>query len=202
MSFPDSRSRSPRRAPSRHRRRVRRLRLAEPARVRRKKRLHTRLCPPPRIARFFRPGRVGIISKSGALSYEIGKTLSDAGIGQSTIAALGGGPIWGFTQKDAVEHFSQDPDTDAIVLLGEIGGNTEEQAAAYIKEQVKKPVVALIVGRNAPKGKSLGHAGAIVSGSAGTAAGKITALQDAGAHVVYNPKEMIHVIKKLLNKGE
>lgn len=152
--------------------------------------------------RFFRPGRVGIISKSGALSYEIGKTLSDAGIGQSTIAALGGGPIWGFTQKDAVEHFSQDPDTDAIVLLGEIGGNTEEQAAAYIKEQVKKPVVALIVGRNAPKGKSLGHAGAIVSGSAGTAAGKITALQDAGAHVVYNPKEMIHVIKKLLNKGE
>ncbi|PWM01305.1 MAG: succinate--CoA ligase subunit alpha [Clostridiales bacterium] len=152
--------------------------------------------------RFFRPGRVGIVSKSGALSYEIGKTLSDAGIGQSTIAALGGGPIWGFTQKDAVAHFAKDPDTDVIVLLGEIGGNTEELAAAYIKEYVDKPVVALIVGRNAPKGKSLGHAGAIVSGATGTAAGKIAALQDAGAYVVANPQEMVHVIRKLLNKGE
>lgn len=152
--------------------------------------------------RFFKPGRVGVISKSGALSYEIGKTLSDADIGQSTVVAIGGGPIWGFTQKDAVALFEKDPETDVIVLLGEIGGNSEEAAAAYIKQNVKKPVVSLIVGRNAPAGRSLGHAGAIVSGNAGTAAGKIAALKEAGAHVVSSPKEMIRVITMLLSKGE
>jgi succinyl-CoA synthetase alpha subunit len=141
-------------------------------------------------ARFFRPGRVGVVSKSGALSYEIGKTLSDAGVGQSTVAAIGGGPVWGFTQRDAVELFQKDPDTDVIVLLGEIGGNLEETAAAYIKRHVTKPVVALIVGRGAPEGKSLGHAGAIVHGDAGTAETKIRALADAGATVVANPAEL------------
>ncbi len=153
-------------------------------------------------ARFFKPGRVGVISKSGALSYEIGKTLSDAGIGQSTVVAIGGGPIWGFTQKDAVALYEKDPETDVIVLLGEIGGNSEENAAAYIKAHVTKPVVALIVGCNAPVGRSLGHAGAIVSGNAGTAATKIAALKDAGAHVVSSPKEMIRVVAMLMNKGE
>jgi succinyl-CoA synthetase alpha subunit len=141
-------------------------------------------------ARFFRPGRVGVVSKSGALSYEIGKTLSDAGVGQSTVAAIGGGPVWGFTQRDAVELFQKDPDTDVIVLLGEIGGNLEETAAAYIKRHVTKPVVALIVGRGAPEGRSLGHAGAIVNGDAGTAETKIRALTDAGATVVANPAEL------------
>lgn len=148
--------------------------------------------------RFFRPGRVGVVSKSGALSYEVGKTLSDAGVGQSTVAAIGGGPVWGFTQRDAVELFQKDPDTDVIVLLGEIGGNLEETAAAYIKKHVTKPVVALIVGRGAPEGKSLGHAGAIVNGDAGTAQTKIRALTDAGAMVVANPAELCAAVKKHL----
>ncbi len=149
-------------------------------------------------ARFFTPGRVGVVSKSGALSYEIGKTLSDAGIGQSTVVAIGGGPVWGFTQRDAVELFDKDPETDVIVLLGEIGGNLEERAASYIKAHVTKPVVALIVGRNAPQGKSLGHAGAIVHGGAGTAETKIRALTDAGATVVANPAQLCAEVKKYL----
>lgn len=148
--------------------------------------------------RFFRPGRVGVVSKSGALSYEIGKTLSDAGVGQSTVAAIGGGPVWGFTQRDAVELFQKDPDTDVIVLLGEIGSNLEETAAAYIKAHVTKPVVALIVGRRAPEGKSLGHAGAIVNGDTGTAKTKIRALTDAGATVVANPAELCAAVQKHL----
>ncbi len=150
--------------------------------------------------RFFKKGSVGIVSKSGALSYEIGKTLSDNGIGQSSVVAIGGGPIWGFTQRDAVELYEKDPETKVIVLLGEIGGGSEEAAAAYIKANVTKPVVSLIVGRNAPTGKSLGHAGAIVSGNVGTAATKIAALQDAGVHVVKNPVEMVEQIRRLLGE--
>ena len=149
--------------------------------------------------RFFCPGQVGVVSKSGALSYEIGKTLTDNGIGQSGVVAIGGGPIWGFTQRDAIELYEEDPDTKVIVLLGEIGGGSEEEAAAYIKAHVTKPVVSLIVGRNAPQGKSLGHAGAIVSGNVGTAKTKIEALQDAGVHVVKNPVEMVKVIRALLS---
>lgn len=148
--------------------------------------------------RFFKKGRVGIVSKSGALSYEIGKTLSDAGIGQSTVVAIGGGPLWGFTQKDAVKLYSEDPETDVIVLLGEIGGSSEEDAAAWIKDNCKKPVVSLIVGRNAPAGKSLGHAGAIVSGNVGTAKTKIDALTGAGVHVVYSPRELAAKVAELL----
>ena len=114
------------------------------------------------------------------------------------MVAIGGGPIWGFTQRDAVALYEEDPDTDVIVLLGEIGGGSEEEAAAYIKEHVKKPVISLIVGRNAPQGKSLGHAGAIVSGNVGTAKTKIAALQDAGVHVVKNPVEMVETIRSLI----
>lgn len=149
--------------------------------------------------RFFKPGRVGVVSKSGALSYEICKTLTDAGIGQSTVASIGGGPLWGFSQKDAVELFEKDPDTDVIVLLGEIGGNQEERAAEYIAKYVKKPVVSLIVGRNAPQGKSLGHAGAIVSGNVGTAATKISALTNAGVIVVNNPADLVEKVNSHLN---
>lgn len=148
--------------------------------------------------RFFKKGNVGIVSKSGALSYEIGKTLSDEGIGQSTIVAIGGGPVWGFTQKDAVELFEKDEQTKVIVVLGEIGGNSEETAAAYIKKNVTKPVISLIVGRNAPVGKNLGHAGAIVSGNSGTAQTKISALEDAGVHVVKSPTELIAEVSKYL----
>lgn len=148
--------------------------------------------------RFFRPGHVGVVSKSGALSYEVGKTLSDAGIGQSGVVAIGGGPLWGFTQRDAIACYEQDPDTKVIVLLGEIGGGSEEDAAAYIAKYVTKPVVALIVGRNAPTGKSLGHAGAIVSGNVGTAATKIAALTKAGVQVVKSPRELVAKVADLL----
>ena len=150
--------------------------------------------------RFFKKGSVGIVSKSGALSYEIGKTLTDNGIGQSGVVAIGGGPVWGFTQRDAVALYAQDPGTKVIVLLGEIGGGSEEAAAAYIKAYVNKPVVSLIVGRNAPTGKSLGHAGAIVNGNVGTAATKIAALEDAGVHVVKNPAELVEQVRALLRK--
>lgn len=148
---------------------------------------------------FFKPGRVGVVSKSGALSYEICKTLSDACIGQSTVASIGGGPLWGFSQKDAIELFEKDSDTDVIVLLGEIGGNQEEKAAEYIAKYVKKPVVSLIVGRNAPQGKRLGHAGAIVSGNVGTASTKINALTNAGVKVVKNPTELVEKVRNYLN---
>ena len=127
---------------------------------------------PPRM---YIQGSVGLVSKSGALSYEIGKMLTEAGIGQSTVLAIGGGPIWGLTQKEVVELFEHDPETDIIVLVGEIGGTMEEEAAEFIAEQVTKPVVAMIVGRAAPKGKSLGHAGAIIEGNRGTAQAKIEA---------------------------
>ena len=150
--------------------------------------------------RFFMPGNVGIVSKSGALSYEIGKTLTEAGIGQSTVVAIGGGPHWGFTQRDAVARYQEDPETKVIVLLGEIGGSLEEEAAAFIKKNVTKPVVALIVGRNAPSGKSLGHAGAIINGNTGTAASKLAALKDAGVRVVYSPNELIEAVKAGLAK--
>lgn len=150
--------------------------------------------------RFFKKGSVGIVSKSGALSYEIGKTLTDNGIGQSGVVAIGGGPVWGFTQRDAIALYAQDLDTKVIVLLGEIGGGSEEAAAAYIKAHVDKPVVSLIVGRNAPTGKSLGHAGAIVNGNVGTAATKIAALEDAGVHVVKNPVELVEQVRALLKK--
>lgn len=152
--------------------------------------------------RFFKPGHVGVVSKSGALSYEIGKTLSDAGIGQSSVVAIGGGPLWGFMQKDAIALYEEDPETKVIVLLGEIGGSSEEEAAAYIKKYVTKPVVALIVGRNAPKGKSLGHAGAIVSRNTGTASGKIEALKDAGAIVVKSPVELVSAVRKCMQEVE
>jgi succinyl-CoA synthetase alpha subunit len=152
---------------------------------------------PPRM---FTEGNVGVVSKSGALSYEVGKTLTEAGIGQSTVIALGGGPLWGLTQRDAVRLFQEDPETEVILLLGEIGGTTEEEAAEFIAQSVTKPVVALIVGRAAPEGKSLGHAGAIIQGNRGTAQSKITALSRAGAKIATTPKEAAQIIKEI--RGE
>jgi len=152
---------------------------------------------PPRM---FMEGNVGVVSKSGALSYEVGKTLTEAGIGQSTVIALGGGPLWGLTQRDAVRLFQEDPETKIILLLGEIGGTTEEEAAEFIAQNVTKPVVALIVGRAAPEGKSLGHAGAIIQGNRGTAQSKIAALSRAGARIATTPKEAAQIIKEI--RGE
>jgi len=148
-------------------------------------------------ARMFKEGRAGVVSKSGALSYEVGKTLTEAGIGQSTVLAIGGGPVWGLTQRDAVELFQQDEETDVIVLLGEIGGSMEEEAADFISKHVTKPVVSLIVGRAAPAGKSLGHAGAIIEGSRGTAASKIEALERAGVRTAKTPQELAELIKQV-----
>jgi succinyl-CoA synthetase alpha subunit len=146
---------------------------------------------PPRM---YTPGRVGLVSKSGALSYEVGKMLTEAGIGQSTVLAIGGGPIWGLTQRDVVALFEQDQETEIIVLVGEIGGTMEEEAAEFIADHVTKPVVAMIVGRAAPEGKSLGHAGAIIQGNRGTAKAKLEALSLAGAHIAHTPQQIVELI--------
>jgi len=140
--------------------------------------------------KLFREGNVGVVSKSGALSYEVSKALTEAGLGQSTVVGIGGGPMWGFTQVDALKLFQEDDETEAIVLLGEIGGTMEEEAAEYIKKSVTKPVVSLIVGRHAPKGERMGHAGAIIQHGKGLAEDKLNVLRAAGVHVVKGPREI------------
>lgn len=148
--------------------------------------------------RLFCEGPVGVISRSGALSYETAKTLTENGIGQSTVVGLGGGPVWGFTYVDALRLFKEDEDTKAVVLLGEIGGCIEEEAAEYIKKEFPKPVVALIVGRTAPSGQKMGHAGAIVEQGKGTAQDKMAALEDAGALIAQAPIEIPDLLRKEL----
>ena len=148
--------------------------------------------------KLFKEGNIGVISKSGALSYEVSKALSEAGIGQSTVVGIGGGPMWGVTQIDALKMFERDDETEGIVLLGEIGGTMEEEAAEYIHEYVSKPVVALVVGRHAPEGERMGHAGAIIHHGRGLAERKIKALKSAGVHVVKGPREIPTLIKDVL----
>ena len=148
--------------------------------------------------RFFREGNIGVVTKSGALSYEVSKALSEAGIGQSTVVGIGGGPMWGFTQVDALRLFEEDEETKGIVLLGEIGGTMEEEAAEYIRENISKPVIALIVGRHAPEGERMGHAGAIISHGRGLAEDKIRALERAEAFVVKSPREIPPIIRKVI----
>lgn len=135
-------------------------------------------------------GDVGVISRSGTLTYEAVWQLTNLGLGQSTCIGIGGDPIVGTTHLDAVKLFNEDPETSAIILIGEIGGDNEERAAAYIKEHVKKPVAAFIAGRTAPPGRRMGHAGAIASGSSGTAEGKIKALEEAGIVVAPTPSSI------------
>jgi succinyl-CoA synthetase alpha subunit len=142
-------------------------------------------------------GQVGVLSKSGALSYEVCKALTESGIGQSTIVGIGGGPFWGLSQETVLQMFQDDPDTRVVVLLGEVGGTMEQQAAAFIQEHMDKPVVALIVGRAAPQGAQMGHAGAIIEGEEGTAASKIAALKAAGVHIAYRPSEIPPIIDRL-----
>lgn len=140
-------------------------------------------------------GRVGLISRSGTLTYEIGLGLKQAGIGISTAVGIGGDPIIGIDQKISLELFENDPDTDLIILVGEIGGTAEEDAAEFIKEKIKKPVVAYIAGRTAPPGKRMGHAGAIISGDKGTAESKTKAFEAAGVKVAQTPSEIVDLVK-------
>jgi succinyl-CoA synthetase alpha subunit len=146
----------------------------------------------------FKKGNIGLISRSGTLTYEVVNMLTENGLGQSTCVGIGGDPVSGLYFIDLLEMYENDPETDAVVLIGEIGGDAEEQAAAYIKENMTKPVVAFIAGQSAPPGKRMGHAGAIISSGSGTAEEKIKAFNEAGVPVANEPGEIPGLVKQKL----
>jgi succinyl-CoA synthetase alpha subunit len=148
----------------------------------------------------FRKGNVAVVSRSGTLTYEIVNELSESGIGQSTCVGIGGDPIIGTDFVDALEMFEEDEETESIVLVGEIGGTAEEDAAEFIRKGVSKPVVAYITGRTAPHGKKMGHAGAIISRGKGTARSKVSALLDAGVDVAKIPDEVPILLKASMKR--
>jgi succinyl-CoA synthetase alpha subunit len=144
------------------------------------------------------PGRVGLVSRSGTLTYEVVNHLTRAGIGQSTCVGIGGDPVIGTNFIDCLRAFQDDAETDAIVLIGEIGGTDEQKAAAFVKAQVTKPVVGFIAGQTAPKGRRMGHAGAIISGSSGTAEEKLAAFEEAGIGIMRRPADVVTLLKQRL----
>ena len=144
------------------------------------------------------PGRIGVVSRSGTLTYEVVDQLTKLGMGQSTCVGIGGDPVNGLKHLDIMKMFNDDPDTDAVVMCGEIGGSDEEECAQWISEHMTKPVAAFIAGVTAPPGKRMGHAGAIIAGGRGTASDKISALKDAGVSVTANPAEIGQVMRQAI----
>lgn len=142
------------------------------------------------------PGRVGLVSRSGTLTYEVVNHLTRHGVGQSTCVGIGGDPIIGTDFIDCLRAFQDDPDTEAIVMIGEIGGTDEQNAAAFVKQEVSKPVIGFIAGQTAPKGRRMGHAGAIIAGSSGTAEEKLAAFEDAGIGIMRRPAEVVTLLEQ------
>ncbi len=146
----------------------------------------------------FKKGKIGIVSRSGTLTYEAAYQITRVGLGQSTAVGIGGDPVHGLSHRDVIEMFNEDPETEAILLIGEIGGTEEEEAAEYIERYIDKPVFAYIAGITAPPGKRMGHAGAIIMGGRGTAQAKMSALKDAGVYVIENPAFIGETIARTL----